>query len=171
MAHLFTHLLNIFQIWPEILELLAYTSTSEDETDPCSSQNYLNLANEFHSNLQLLDDCADVQLSDINHWINSNPLLMGDECLNDEEIVQIIREQNSDMPEDRCQDGKENEAENEAKDEQENTLIHELSEAQEHLEKVITFCEKNPHYTKGNLVGLYEVKDAMVSHILMAKPD
>lgn len=167
MAHLFTHLLNIFQIWPDILELLAYTSASEDETDPSSSQNYLNLANEFHSNLQLLEDCTDVQLSDINHWVNSNPLLMGDECLNDEEIVQIIREQNSDMSEDHSQDGKGNEA----KDEQENTLIHELSEAQENLEKVITFCEKNSHYTKRNLAGLYGVKDAMASHILMAKPN
>lgn len=149
------------------MEILSSTCPMEADLSGFDSHNHDQLMKEFHEQLQNHEDQGSIQLSEINDWMDSNHVLRIDECLDDQEIVQIVNEENAGRPEEQNEDEKENDT-SDAVDSSE--TVKALSRAQDNLNNVIEFREKHPHYSNEDLLGLYRVRDAMKSQIFMPNP-
>ncbi|XP_015127113.1 jerky protein homolog-like [Diachasma alloeum] len=159
---------TIRELWPEIMEIMASVCPTEAAINVSYTEEHETLINNFYEHVRSHEDYTGMQLGEFNDWINSSPLWMREECWSHEEIIQVVQEEKNGKSEDHIEDDKENQPRN-ANDS--DSAAKELSEAQENLKKVIEFCEKYPHYSKGHLLSLYQVRDAMGTQLLMPKTD
>uniref|UniRef100_A0A0C9PMI6 JRKL_0 protein n=1 Tax=Fopius arisanus TaxID=64838 RepID=A0A0C9PMI6_9HYME len=121
-------------------------------------QNEIDLMREFCEALSKLSEYRSINFIDIEKWLDPPTKLTEDECLDEDEIVQIIMEENeinhqiqiaAPLP-----------------DKPKVTYI----EAQASLKKVIDYCSVNPHYTREQRLALISIRDIMKSEKVPSQP-
>jgi len=90
-----------FQLWPDILQVLAPNDDIEIIDDVCYElRGYEDLTVHFHNFLK--DQLGTtVELITVQDWLNSQRVMSEDECLTDSQIVQIIKEEEEAIEEER----------------------------------------------------------------------
>ncbi|KYN33966.1 hypothetical protein ALC56_11780 [Trachymyrmex septentrionalis] len=90
-----------FQLWPDILQVLAPNDDIEIIDDICHElRGYEDLTVHFHNFLK--DQLgATVELITVQDWLNSHRVMSEDECLTDSQIVQIINEEEEAIEEEK----------------------------------------------------------------------
>ncbi|XP_063985822.1 jerky protein homolog-like [Diachasmimorpha longicaudata] len=136
---------------PEFQIKLEGIGTSDISDDPFQ-QKEISLIREFCDALNRTNDYRSVNFIDIEKWLYPITKLTEDECLDEDEIVQIIME------------------ENEAHQQIENTPDPPpetpkpiLAEALASLNNVINYCSTNPHYSKEHRLALIAIREGIIS--------
>ncbi|XP_015114899.1 jerky protein homolog-like [Diachasma alloeum] len=113
-------------------------------------QNEIALMREFCETLNRTNAYRSISVVDIENWLHPATKLTEDECLDENEIVQIIME------------------ENEANQQIETAAVDPLgetkttlAEAQASLKKVIEYCSSNSHYSREQRLSLIAIRDIM----------
>ncbi|XP_011310805.1 tigger transposable element-derived protein 2-like [Fopius arisanus] len=155
------------KLWPNIVEILSSACLTPSEPSLLINE-HRKLSKEFHRLLQNHENHVGIELDEVQQWMNCNPLLQNDECLTDEEILQIIDEETTGRPKETSEFRKENDHDVTVES---STTVTELYKALECFDKVIKFCEKDAHYSLGDLQDLYRIKQIMKTQVLRSNAD
>ncbi|XP_015122026.1 jerky protein homolog-like [Diachasma alloeum] len=123
----------------------------ESSTD-LFQQNEIALIREFCEALNRTNHYRSVNFIDIEKWLHPATKLTEDECLDEDEIVQIIMEENE-----TNQQIENAPAAPPPPDKPKPTL----AEAQASLKKVIDYCSTNSHYSREQRLSLIAIRDIM----------
>lgn len=131
------------KLWPSIQDYLDSVSTTEDVglSDECDSEEILHI-------VQQIDGCSDVDLNDVNDWLQADNNIG---LLTDQEIVSIAC---SSATTHDSNDESENE---EGHSQQEEVMTH--AEAMEQLDRVMVYFERQPETTSAEMMALKRLRD------------
>lgn len=141
--------------------------TTATESSRNNEENPRNvLCNQFHEILQQTNQYTNLQVSDVNTWLQCPSLMLPDECLTDKEIVELIKDDQID----EAKVDKENASLSQSETQDIPNAIVGLNnnvtifQACKALNAVIDYC-KNSRYEEENIVSLNHVKERMTAEL------
>lgn len=166
----------MFKLWPQIrqtepvpmqlkleepspyLQIKVEDVEAPDNFMSLFQQNEIALIREFCDTLNKTNAYKSINFVDIEGWLHPATKVTEDECLDEDEIVQIIMEDN---------------AANQlikAKSPQPEKPRITHAEAQASLKKVIEYCSQNSHYSREQRLALITVREALKAESTTAAP-